>query len=275
MDFRRSNHIYLDILEYYQGFIKYPYSRTKQQYEIDSFSKTHKIIRLHHGIISQEAKTRSVRTPLLHYYHLPFLSTLRRISSFSSTSNQNLYLYTFRERSLLSSLLKWFVSSFFLYLPTKRETKLPHSIFSNCCSPLNLTDIVTPAWPQEQHLVAIPFSSYQRDFFFFSFDGLCRYISCPHILNLNVSLSNSQTVTLHIMDASLEISKLYPSSSPGQGFGKNIEVLSFLITTISTSPHFHQPYSLCSVLWRFWPPEINPKYCVSYLYTSNIQIIPL
>ena len=112
-------------------------------------------------------------------------------------------------------------------------------------------------------------------FFFFSFDGLCRYISCPHILNLNVSLSNSQTVTLHIMDASLEISKLYPSSSPGQGFGKNIEVLSFLITTISTSPHFHQPYSLCSVLWRFWPPEINPKYCVSYLYTSNIQIIPL
>mgnify|MGYP007134189762 CR=1 FL=1 len=167
MDFRRSNHIYLDILEYCQAFIKYPYSRTRQQYEIDSFSKTHKIIRLHHGIISQEAKTRSIRTPLLHYYHLPFLSTLCRISSFSSTSNQNLCLYTLRERSLLSSLLKWFVSSFFHYLPTKRETKLPHSIFSNCCSPLNLTVIVTPAWPQEQHLVDIPFSSYQRDFLSF------------------------------------------------------------------------------------------------------------
>ena len=131
----------MGILKYCQGFIKYPYSRTRQQYEIDCFSKTHKIIRSHHGIISQEAQTRSIRTPLLHYHRLPSLSTLCHISSFSSTSNQNLCLYILCERSLLSSLLKWLVSSLFLYLPTKRETKLIHSIFSNCCFPLNLTDM--------------------------------------------------------------------------------------------------------------------------------------
>ena len=124
-----------------------------------SLGWAHKTIRLHHGIVSQEAKTRSIRTPLLHYYHLPFLSILRRISSFSSTSNQKLCLHTLRKRSLLSSLLKWFVSSFFIYLPTKRETKLPHSIFSNCCSLLNLTDMspsLTPGTFSGPSLQLIP-----------------------------------------------------------------------------------------------------------------------
>ena len=70
------------------------------------------------------------------------------------------------------------------------------------------------------------------------------------------------------MDASLEISKLFYSSSLGPGIGKNIEVLSFLITTISPSPCFNQPYSLFSDLCRFWPPEINQ---ILYIIPNHLR----
>lgn len=134
-----------------------------------------------------------------------------------------------------------------LYFPAKGGTTPPFSV-PELLLPLSVSLICHPLPdPQSQHLITIPLSTHQGDFLL---GGPCWYINYPHIFNRNLLPGHNETLTLDIINASLDISKLPNSSSLGSSIGKSVEVLLFLTISIFSFTTFSQPYILCSVLCK-------------------------